>query len=807
MKINYNYTIKIFVLGLFLSMWNLAFSQIVTVEDYETNEPLERVTLMSEVPRVFTTTDTKGQADITAFKGSEIIEIRFLGYRTENLSYKAIEDAGFKIHLVLTGVSVDEIVISASKFEERQTDVVQSIQVIRSSQLQSMNQSSMADVVSNSGNIMVQKSQLGGGSPIIRGFETNKVLMVVDGVRMNNAIYRGGHLQNIVTLDNSIMERVEVVYGPGSVVYGSDALGGVMHFYTKNPTLSEDENTLVKVGAYTRYMSAANGLAAHADFSVGSKRFGSLTSFTYSNYGDLKQGTVRNPFYGSFGARPWYVERFGDKDSTVVNSDTNLQVGSAYKQYDILQKFLFHQSDKVTHMVNFQYSTSSDVLRYDRLTQWSNGNGKYGEWYYGPQKRLFASYNLLLTKGSFYDNAKIIFGYQNIEESRNTRRFNSVSLNHQIEQLDIFTLNADFDKLIGKNEIRYGAEAFLNKVNSTANTENIMTGTSVPSDTRYPDGGSTMTSFAVYGTHTWEINEHFILNDGLRLTNIGLNSKFTNKEFFPFPYDEVSQNNTALNGNIGIIYMPGMDWRFTANLSTGFRAPNVDDMSKVFESVPGSVIVPNPDLKPEYTYNGEIGISKTFNRRVTTSVMGYYTIYKNALTVQPTQYEGQDSIMYNGELSRVTSTVNAGEAYIYGIEGRLNGNINEFLSVVATLNYTYGRIKTDTTDYPLDHIPPVFGKISINANQGDFRSEFFINYAGWKRLKDYNTIGEDNIDYATTYGMPAWVTLNARVTYQFTKAISLQVACENILDQNYRVYASNISAPGRNFILTLRGNF
>ena len=168
---------------------------------------------------------------------------------------------------------------------------------------------------------------------------TNKVLMVVDGIRMNNAIYRGGHLQNIITLDNSMMDRVEVVFGPGSVVYGSDAIGGVMSFTTKNPTLSSTDDVLVKGGAYTRYFSAANGFAANANISVGSKRFASLTSFTFSSYGDLRQGAVRSPFVGNFGSRPWYVECIDGVDSMMVNADTNLQVGSGYTQYDILQKF------------------------------------------------------------------------------------------------------------------------------------------------------------------------------------------------------------------------------------------------------------------------------------------------------------------------------------------------------------------------------------------------------------------------------------------------------------------------------------
>ena len=212
---------------------------------------------------------------------------------------------------------------------------------------------------------------------------------------MNNAIYRGGHLQNILTLDNAIMDRIEIVYGPGSVVYGSDALGGVMAFTTKNPILSTNGKTKVKANAYTRYMSAVSGYAAHADVSVGGKKFGALTSFTYSNFGDLRQGANREPSVGNFGSRPWYAQQFNGKDSMVINADTNLQVGSGYAQYDLLQKFLFKQNEFVKHTVNLQYSTSTNIDRYDRLTQMSNGKPKFGEWYYGPQNRLLASYWIL----------------------------------------------------------------------------------------------------------------------------------------------------------------------------------------------------------------------------------------------------------------------------------------------------------------------------------------------------------------------------------------------------------------------------
>ncbi|OGS78508.1 MAG: hypothetical protein A3D31_09070 [Candidatus Fluviicola riflensis] len=782
-----------------------AFSQTVTFLNETTLQPIEKVMVVVDQTTYFT--DAKGGLELSSLKGKEMV-ITHPDYQPATITIADLNVSNYTVYLKQSAFSMEEVVVSANRFAEKRKDVAQSIAVINSNELAHVNQSSTADVMSNQGNVFVQKSQLGGGSPVIRGFETNKVLMVIDGVRMNNAIYRGGHLQNIVTLDNASFDKVEILFGAGSVIYGSDALGGVMHFYTKNPLLSSNDKLLVKANAFTRYQSAANGYTGHVDVSVGKRRFGSLTSFTYSKFDDLKQGANRNPFYPSFGARTFYVERINGIDSAIVNKDTNLQVGSGYTQIDVMQKFLFKQSDKVQHSLNFQYSTSSDVPRYDRLTETSGGSPKFAEWYYGPQKRLLTAYNLQLTnKNRFYDQVRITAAYQNIEESRIDRRFKKNIRNNRIEKLDIISVNVDAEKMIGKQEFRYGIEVANNSVNSTAFLEDIGADTTGALDTRYPDGGSIMRSIAAYATHTWEISDKWILNDGIRVSNVMLEAEFDDKTYFPFLFDAVKQSNTALNGNLGLIYLPGRDFRFTLLGSTGFRAPNVDDLTKVFESVQGNVIVPNPDLKPEYTYNAEIGVAKTFNKKVTVSLNGYYTLLKNAITVQPSTFEGSDSIMYNGQLSRVTTSTNAAEAYIYGFEAGVRGNITDQLSITSTINYTYGRIKTDTTDYPLDHIPPVFGRTGLNLSVKKFRGEVFVQYSGWKRLKDYNLVGEDNISFATPQGTPAWYTLNARVGYQFNKFVSMQVACENILDLNYRQFASNISAPGRNFIVTLRGSF
>ena len=747
-----------------------------------------------------------------------VINVLHENYIQSRYNFSLLEKADFKIYLKTNANTLDEMVVSANRIPEKKRDVIQKISVIKSEEIQNQNQSSMADLVGASGNVFVQKSQLGGGSPIIRGFETNKVLMVVDGVRMNNAIYRGGHLQNIITLDNSIMERVEVLFGPGSVVYGSDAIGGVMSFTTKDPKLSHKANTLIIGDAYTRYFSAANGFATNINVSVANKKFGSLSSATFSDFGDLRQGSKRSVLTDGFGARNWYVNQVNNLDTIVSNADPNLQVGSAYQQLDLLQKFIYKQNEYFTHKLNFQLSNSSDIDRYDRLTQMESGVPKYAEWYYGPQNRFLSSYTFEHSKSNkWYDNAKLIAAYQAITESRMVRRFQDDQLKSRIEDLDIFTLNIDFSKdliqideegdLKSKHELNYGLDVSHNIVGSTAYSTEIFTLLNTALDTRYPDGGSDMSSFAIYCTDTWELNKNMIVNSGVRASHVRLNALFIDQTFFPFPFNSINQQNSSINGNLGVIYMPKKGMRFTLSSATGFRAPNVDDVSKVFESVPGKVIVPNPDLKPEYSYNLELGAELLVFKNINFSTNLYGTYLTNALTIQGGTIDGSDSVFYDDSYSQVITTTNANRAFVCGIEGMISGTIGRHLTLYSTLNYTYGRILTDTVPYPLDHIPPLFGKMSIKYQIKGWIAEAFTNYSAWKRYADYNLLGEDNYAFALEgLGMPSWYTLNARISYAFSKNLSLQLACENILDRNYRSFASNISAPGRNFIITLRGH-
>ncbi len=704
----------------------------------------------------------------------------------------------------------DEVVISANKIEESKNNVSQQIQTLTIKQIENSQSQSTADLLFNSGNIFVQKSQLGGGSPVIRGFEASRILLVIDGVRMNNIIYRAGHLQNIVTVDNSILEKAEILFGPSSTIYGSDALGGVIYMSTKKPVFaSAEKKSNVGINAFTRYGSIDNENTGHLDFNIGTKKFASLTSITYSKFGDLKGGTNQNPFYDkSYGERPYYVERISGKDSLVKNSDRYLQTQSGYSQYDLLQKFLFQQNEHLSHALNIQYSSSTDVPRYDRLTDPAGSGLSYAQWYYGPQARLFSAYDLNYKSGSsFFQNIHLGLNYQNIEESRHSRKFGNDNLSHRVENVNVFGANLDFQKTVNSNNIRFGFDGQFNTLKSTANKENIVTGVRVPLDTRYPDGENTMMNAALYLSHTWQINNELILIDGIRAGFVNLHSTFIDTSFYHFPYTKAEQKNPVFSGTVGLINNPSDDWRLSLLISTGYRVPNVDDLSKVFESAPGEVIVPNPDLKPEKTINYEAGITKIFNQKTIWENNVFYTQFIDAIVADKFQLNGQDSIIYDGTMSEVLANQNKRKAYIYGFSSNLKSQCSENFILSLMMNYTYGRIKTDSSDYPLDHIPPFMMRFQLNYTNKNFSSDFFVNYNGAKKLKDYYLNGEDNEQYATEVGMPAWMTINLRVSYKIKKMITLQAGVDNIFDTQYRTFASGINAPGRNVFAALRFHF
>jgi len=784
-----------------------ASAQVVTVRDIATLQPIENAEIRANGGQAGgVLTDRSGKAALSALSGP--ILIRRVGYQTLTVQPEQLRAANNTVYLTEKLLELNEVVVSASRHTEDASRITQSVRVLNQKELQFMSQPTMAEVLQQSGQVLVQKSQLGGGSPILRGFEANKVLLVVDGVRMNTAIFRGGHLQNILSMDNAVVEKVEIALGPGSVIYGSDALGGVIYMQTLQPRLGVNGQPGLSANGFVRYGTAMQEKTGHADWNIGLRRWAFTSSLTASDFGDLRQGSRRSSAFGNLGLRPVYAGRENNADMVVRNLDPNVQSPSGYRQIDLLQKVLFQANSRTQHILNVQFSNTNDIPRYDRLTELdARGNLRFAEWYYGPQYRLMTAYHLNKPfESGLADELRLTAAYQDVRESRQNRRFGNDNLQSRREQVYVWTLNADLKKALAPgHDLRYGLEATYNDVTSRADQRNLKTGVLSPLDTRYASGGANTQSLAAYVSGSLDVRSRSTLTYGARYAVNRLYALFRDKTFFPFPFNDVTQQSGALTGSLGWTTRLPRDWRVSASLSSGYRVPNVDDLSKVFESVAGTLIVPNPNLKPERTYSLDAGIRKTMADRLTLEAEGFYTIYNNAITTRPGSLNGETQVPYNGRQSRVVTQSNAAEAYLYGASAQATARISRGLEAFGSVTYTFGRIKTDTTAYPLDHIPPIFGRGGLRLTAKRFRAEASLLFNGWKRLKDYNLVGEDNIVYATSQGMPAWQTLNLRTSYQVNRNIQVQAALENVTDRAYRVFASGINGPGRNLVLTLRG--
>ncbi|MFM2394883.1 MAG: hypothetical protein RLZZ546_2866 [Bacteroidota bacterium] len=701
-------------------------------------------------------------------------------------------------------INLNQVVISANKTSEKLSKVSSSMAIIGQAQIKMLQAQSTADLLQNTGNVFVQKSQQGGGSPVLRGFEANKVLIVIDGVRMNNAIYRGGHLQNVITMDNFSLSNVEILFGPASIVYGSDALGGVMHFYTKKAQFKTDKSVKASYGNMAmRSGTVNNEKTIHFDLNLGKRNIASYSSVTASDFGDLKMGKKINPSLGrTFGVREVFAARIQGKDSIVKNENIYLQKFSGFKQLDIVQKISHKLNNNTTHGLNIQLSTSTDVPRYDRLTDKSATTIlNQAEWYYGPQKRLMIAYELENQDNEKPASYRLGVHYQKIEESRHNRRMNSNRLNSRIEKLDILGLNYDWVKKLKTHDLRFGLEIQHNDLHSSAFTTQVETGEIGKLDTRYPDGENSFTSIGAYVTHSKKFTNKFTLNDGFRLGYASLNSNFIDKSFFPFPFSNVSQKNMVYSGSVGLIYNPNESSKIGCSLGTGYRVPNIDDLGKVFESSQTSIIVPNADLKPEKTISAEVNSIFAPFKNFQLHAALYYTWLQDAIVVGPYTFNGASIIDYNGNKATVFASQNNAKAKLYGFSLGLNGSINNSISVNFTSSYTKGIIN-DESNTPLDHIPPFLCRFAINYQSDKFKTTFYAMYNGWKKIEDYNPNGEDNQQYAPEEGMPSWYTINLRASYRIHKIIEILAGVENILDLQYRAFASGINGGGRNLSLT-----
>lgn len=753
--------------------------------------------------------DEEGQVNISIFENDQLLQVVHTKFQTILSTKEDLLRQGVVVLQESEGISIGEVDIAVdSRSKETKYELITQSASISKQKIEQQAPATSADMLENTGQVLIQRSQFGGGSPIIRGFEASRVLLVIDGVRMNNAIYRSGHLQNAITMDPNVLEGTEIIFGPNSLIYGSDALGGVIHFKTKDPLLRADSNSVNKLGGFMRYQSASEAVIGNMQMSLGTENWGVFVGVTQSSFQDLRMGNNRSQ-YGvtGYGLVPYYVDQIDGKDTMLVNNDPSLQRNSGYVQQDGIVKILYQPKKGLRFKLNTQLSNSSDIPRFDKINEYQNGELRYGDWYYGPQKRLLSAFSIETTLPTqLFDESSTVLAFQEIQESRNSRDFGSNLLESQIEDVLVYSINSDFIKYVDSTrsvKLNYGTELLLNTVSSTANITNIETGDkSGFLETRYPGGGSTYQSAALYAAVQKKWKEH-VLKGGVRYSVQQISAMFdTNQVVNLLDLSSVRLLNQAITSSVGYVLRKNNSKYYTS-LSSAFKAPNIDDFGKIFEKK-GDLTIPNAQLKPETSLSGEVGSSYQ-GRRFEYDMAGFYTRVFEIMTKDFISINGQDSININGESLTLVSNVNNGTADIFGVFAAVRLNLSRSLSISSTATIT--KAKFIENDDPVPHIPPFYGRTSVDYKSGKMKVSIYSQYNGLKALEDASELTDNPDEGLPGVGNPAWYTLNASMFIYPFNNLRIQLAVQNVMDVHYKTFASGISAPGRNLMATVYFNF
>jgi hemoglobin/transferrin/lactoferrin receptor protein len=809
------------ILSLLFLITLTAKSQQVKVLDRETNFPIQNVTIYNDNRDLAIYTNKNGIADLSAFKESDIISFNHLSFIEYEILKRELGVLEFVVYLTSSAEQLDEVVLSASRGKETRSRIAETIVTTSREEIRRLAPQTSADLLANLPGIKVQKTQLGGGSPVIRGMEANRVLLVVDGVRMNNAIYRTGHLQSSITVSPTVLERTEIIYGPSSVIYGSDALGGVINYFTKTPEINKI-NT-VNTSILSRYSSANNEKTIHLDVEASFNKWASFTAVSYSDFGDLKMGENRNHGFDDWGKVFQYSNNTNSfyNPVGVVNPDPDSQRNTEYNQLDLLQKIYVPLSKKTDLAFNIQYSTSSNIPNFDNLAEVSNGKLRYAEAYYGPQNRFLASSSLHISPNYFWlEKGSIIFAFQQVEESRIERRMNSLDRFYRNENVDVYSLNGDFFVPLNKSKNRnlsYGFEFTHNDVSSDAIGRKIaVNGNEITGITnefviqsRYPDGGSQYSSAAFYTNYRQDISKKSTLNTGIRFTSTFLKALWVDDTFITLPDMDVYTDNKAVSATAGYVYKPSANWQINTLVSSGFRSPNIDDIGKI-RYKNGQVTVPNIYLKPEYVYNAELGLMRYFNeKKFLVSANAYYMLLHHYIARGDFEMNGQNTLLYDGETATTMANINNKNAYISGGTFSFQGTMFNNFKTNGSITFTKG--ESYDKKMPLSSIPPLFGNLEVTYSHNKIQTSLNYRFNAAKKFNDYNLEeGIDNIEQTpfitemnSFYGTPKWSTLNFNTNYQFSDKLSASFRIDNIFDLHYKEFASSISSPGRNFVGSL----
>ena len=725
-----------------------SFSGIV--QDRETQTPLEGVHIQVVNSSLGTSSGQDGKFTINDFpKGMHTIRISAVGYASVE---RTLNEDEMEVMITLESSAMllnNAVTITAQRSEQLTFDVSQSVTILSADELIKKSSRSTPEALMNESGIWVQKTNHGGGSPVIRGLVGNQVLLLVDGIRLNNATYRYGPNQYLSTIDPGMIERIDAIRGSGSVLYGSDALGGVVQVLSKTPSFSQ-EKLDVSGNAMVKWMSAGMEQSARAEVELGSKKIAFAGGFSARNFGDILAG-------GSLGmlVPTGYNERSGDAKLLIRTGASGI----------------------VTAV--FQQLTQHDVPRYDQVVQ-----GGYSVYNFEPQTRQLSYVRWeTFSKNPWLQSFRVTTSFNRSVEGINSQKNNSNDVKKQRDEVNTIGVIAEIiSQPSPRWNVQSGAEYYFDKVYSTASTTNLISKEEIIQRGSYADG-STASNFAVFSNHQYDVNK-FQFSAGARF-----NAVMVSVQDDVFDDQKITPN--AWVGNLGIAMKINKSIRAFVSSNTGFRAPNVDDMSKFGTVESGVFEIPSSGLSPEKSVSVETGI-KFYKEKFSGTLALYQTHLSDLIDRVPASYQGSD--MYEGR--KVYQKLNVGEARLRGVEAEVDIEIVKSLSIYSNITYTYA--ENVTKQEPMRRIPPLFGRVGLRYQHA---SGFWAK-AEWAAAGEQNRLAAgDKSDVRIAVRledgvMPSWSILNLYAGYTY-ESFTINLNGQNLFNKAYRVYASGIDGYGR----------
>lgn len=729
------------------------FSQSIggIIVNKETHKPVAHATISVVNSTQGTVSDSNGLFSLTIPDGQNpTLRISYVGFETQEIEI-ANNNKNLEIQLLPISVQLNKsIVVTASRNELLSFQTPDAVSVISQQELKTNAPRSMAEALIGATGVWMQKTNHGGGSPFIRGFTGNQTLLLIDGIRLNNATFRYGPNQYFNTIDVFTVDHVEVIRGKGSVLYGSDALGGVINVISRSPQYTSGKSRLAGRGK-VKYMNKGMEKSGLGEVSFESKNFALSGNVNYKDFGDIFAG-------GSLGyERPSGYDETGVNLKAKLRLPGNWQITSAY-----------------------QYLIQNDVGRFDQVAQRG-----YELYTFDPQiHRLAYAKMEHFSENKWFKKIKLTVSNQYSDETRKKQKENSSTLTTENDVVKTNGVSLESYSTFSKNwEAVSGVEFYSDNVESEKDTTENETTEENYSRGLYPNNSS-MNNLAVFTQHTLN-SEKVSLNFGGRFNAFRIHS--VDEKF-----GEVTLKPNSLVGNISLQYFTTPEQQFIVSAHSAFRAPNINDIS-TFGSFDYGIEIPSTELSPEKTFTVEGGYKKS-SERFSMAITAFNTRLKNQIVRVEATYDGSEYI--KGE--RVYKKENVARSNISGVEFESGFQLNRQFSFINNLTWLYG--KNLENDEPMRRIPPLNGKLALQyTKSGLFGEAEFLFAAKQDRLSS----GDIDDHRIPDGGTPGWNILNLKAGYSWKK-ISINAGLQNIFNQAYRIHGSGVDGYGRSFWTTLQ---